>query len=408
MSIVFTPILSEYFRGQESIYSVCRTLSTYNNFGDDDIEDPKLGTQNLIASSLEQRDKIAVSPNRIIICNDILGGISKILDLSINEGECVMLPRPYMLNWNNLVQYKNGIPLFYDLNADDDWQIDEAHLEEQFAKQTQNGKTVRAILISHPSDITGSILSLESIRRILGFAYRRNLLVMVEESNGHVFTDSEEYFSFKKALQTLPDEIKSNLQLVIFDSKKFLFTFDSGFKSGYLELVNFDEETTSIISNYIALDPPGLVDSLLLACHYLTSSDSFSSTVSDEFNQVVEMSKSQQLIENKLKLCFLTKMVSQIQTIKNPPFKAGIHYLPKFVFPKKFISEAKEQGKEPDFLFCEMLFANEKIIAWPGSYFGCRTSDYIRLCRLNSNDILYADVYHRFKMFYLRLIEDFN
>lgn len=73
---------------------------------------------------------------------------------------------------------------------------------------------------------------------------------------------------------------------------------------------------------------------------------------------------------------------------------------PQVHFSQKFINQAKQQGKQPDFLYCMEMVEKTGIMTVPGSGFGQRDGSYhFRITNLVNPTSRMAEVLDRLKDF---------
>lgn len=402
--------ITEYWKNQEAIYRFSKYLEKEIFAEDlDYIYDCK-EARKLIASYFRDRDGVNIDPSSIVLTNDQIKGLDLILDLVIDSENCgVMMARPFITQWNDLVSYKQGRHVFYSLDYKTNWSINIEEISQQYEEAKAAGINPKVLLLSNPNDLTGSVMQRENIEELLRFCYEKNLLLFVDESNGYITSDNSNFTSVRKIMQEMPEPIKNNLQVVVSDSIKSSFLLDIGFRAAHMELVNFDHQACQMIREISDLNPPPFIDLNIMLILYVTDSVKMTAQIIDEeFAESADHSSNQLAIETRLKQVCFTKMAQSMSQGAIPEFMAGCHYLIKLDFPPKFIEFAKSQDKGPDRLFCEILFQDEKILATPGSAFGCETPDFIRVLRLSFVDIAFMDVLDRMMMTYERTKEDFQ
>jgi aspartate/methionine/tyrosine aminotransferase len=402
--------ITEYWKNQEHIFRM-------SNFLNDEVFENNLystyscaGAQRLLADYFGRRDKVKIDPDTLILVNGHIKGLEMVLDLAIeSESDGVMLAKPFLAQWNDLINYKKIPHTFYSLEYDEDWNIDIAEVARRYDESKARGVTPKVFMLSNPNDLTGSTMPRKSVEAILQFCYERNMLLYVNEENGHIASDNSDFKSIRIILEEMPEHIKTNLQVVIADSINSVYIVDIGFRAAHIELINFDSECRQMIREISHLNPPPVVDLItVLVLTIMNSVEMSTEIINEDFADSSDHYCNQLIIETRLKQLSITKIAKSIMEEPVPEFTAGCHYLMRFKFPQKFIDFAKSQGKAPDVLFCEILFDEEKILAVAGSAFGCKTPDFIRMLRLNLIDAAFMDVVDRAVMAYGRVKEDYD
>src|ERR1700678_1835743 len=121
----------------------------------------------------------------------ITSGVSETVDLCIsalvNPGEDILTPSPdYPLY--SAVLCKLGIAInAYDLNEDDAWQPELAHIERKLTPRT------RGIVLINPNNPTGSLCSRPMLEQIAEIARRHNLVVFADEIYDKLILEDDEH-----------------------------------------------------------------------------------------------------------------------------------------------------------------------------------------------------------------------
>ena len=98
-----------------------------------------------------------------------------------------------------------------------------------------------AICIINPGNPTGQVLSKENIRKILQFAYDRQLFVLADEVyQDNIYAEGCAFHSFRSVL--MESDFKNELELASFHSTSKGYMGECGFRSGYMEVNNLDAD----------------------------------------------------------------------------------------------------------------------------------------------------------------------
>ena len=98
-----------------------------------------------------------------------------------------------------------------------------------------------AICIINPGNPTGQVLSKDNIRKILQFAYDRQLFVLADEVyQDNIYAEGSAFYSFRSVL--MEQDFKDELELASFHSTSKGYMGECGFRSGYMEVNNLDAD----------------------------------------------------------------------------------------------------------------------------------------------------------------------
>jgi len=116
-----------------------------------------------------------VEAKDVILCS----GCSCALDLCIsvlaNPGQNILVPRPGFPLYRTLAEGLGIQTKFYDLKADQGWEVDLEHLESQIDENTA------AIVVNNPSNPCGSVFSRRHLQDILQVAARHFVPIIADE-----------------------------------------------------------------------------------------------------------------------------------------------------------------------------------------------------------------------------------
>jgi alanine transaminase len=92
-----------------------------------------------------------------------------------------MIPIPQYPLYTAAISLYGGSPAPYYMNEERGWQLDMEELERCYAESRKQGKSVKALVIINPGNPTGSILSKDTIEKVLEFSVRNKLVVVADE-----------------------------------------------------------------------------------------------------------------------------------------------------------------------------------------------------------------------------------
>lgn len=179
------------------------------------------GLRTSIARSLREVEGLDYSPaSDILVTPSAKHAIYLTMLSLINPGDEVLLLSPTWVSHEAIVKLVGGTPVPVQLQAGAGEDLDAAALSEKITART------RAILLNSPSNPTGRVLSLNSLRAIAGVAAEHDLCIISDEIYNRIVYDGLTATS----IATLPDAFGRTLTINGF-SKTYAMT---GWRLGYV------------------------------------------------------------------------------------------------------------------------------------------------------------------------------
>lgn len=279
----------------------------------------------------------------------------------------IMIPIPQYPLYTACIAANAAKAVPYYLDGDNNWSTSVQDIKNSCEKAKKDGLDVRAIVVINPSNPTGGCLLESEIKDIIQLAFDEELVILADEVYQANLYQPEErpFFSFKKALRSMPSHIADSVELVSFHSISKGQVGECGRRGGYFELVNFDEEVEqqlyklastqlcSPVSGQIAVDvlvkPPGPGEA------------------SYELHQkeLADIHKSLQERSNKLRAA-----LNKLEGYSCAESQGALYLFPNIKLPSKAIEAAEKVGKPADAWYCLELLRATGICLVPGSGFG--------------------------------------
>jgi aspartate/methionine/tyrosine aminotransferase len=187
-----------------------------------------------ITRFIDNRDGggVPADPNNIFLTNGASEGARYLLEMLIADSKSgIMIPTPQYPLYSATIKKCGGTQVNYYPDEDNDWKLDRSILEESIGKAEKEGVLVKGIVVINPGNPTGAVLEEESIREVIDFAERHNLVIIADE----VYQENmygTEFVSFAKALG------ESDVPLFSLHSTSKGFYGECGHRGGYLEVRN--------------------------------------------------------------------------------------------------------------------------------------------------------------------------
>ncbi|KAK3801941.1 hypothetical protein RRG08_063897 [Elysia crispata] len=145
--------------------------------------------------------------NQLIVTNGVTVLLENLAFALASPGEYIMIPKPYYFRLDQDFFERPGVltlPVDQPLpseTADNRYRLDVPALETAFLQAAREGKVVRAIHITNPSNPTGDVYTAQELKDLLGFAHRHQLHIIANELYGMSIYDQQVKFT---SILTLP------------------------------------------------------------------------------------------------------------------------------------------------------------------------------------------------------------
>ena len=323
-----------------------------------------------VARFIERRDGgFQCNENDIALTTGASEGVRRVIQaLLAHPNDGIMISAPQYPLYACSITMCGGKSVYYYLNEENGWTIDEHELERSYAEATRNGIRVRGIVVINPGNPVGSVLSQCTIKSIIAFAARRNLVIFADEVyQENVYVG--EFFSFKKCLRELQRDVPNNIydsqQLVSFHTVSKGMIGECGQRGGYIEYVGFDNDmmfqfrkmaASTLSSNTIGQIVVGL----------MTNPPKVGDESFPKYSR--EMHAIYSSLKNRAQKIF--QKLNQLENVSCQPITGAMYAFPKIEFPPAAIEAAKSMKVPVDEMYCLSMVEQAGIVTVPGSGFG--------------------------------------
>ena len=295
-----------------------------------------------IADKLRRENGVDYKATEVLVTAGLSEAVFAVLATILEEGDELLVPDPVWLNYINVPNLLNAVPVTYELKEENGYQLDLSEIKSKITPKT------RAIVIVTPNNPTGGVLSRETLEGLAKLAVKNDLLVISDEVYERLIYDGEKHIS----IASLPG-MKERTFTMNGMSKAYSMT---GWRLGY---VAAPEEYIAVINKFHQ--------------HNTTCAVSFGQAAAvvalrDEGNEVNEMVK-----EYQRRRDYAVKAINEID---------GLSCLcPKGAF--YIFINCKALGKKSAEL-ADYLLEHAKIALVPGDVFGPGGEGYLRMSFANS------------------------
>jgi len=137
-----------------------------------------------IAQKLKLQNGMNVDPEKeVVITPGASGGLYAALLATIRPGEGVLIPDPGWPQYTQMVRLVGGVPYYYRLDENNDYQIDFNSLE--------NYKNVKLIIVNTPHNPTGSVLNQATLARLKQFVQENDITIISDEAYEAIIFDEK-------------------------------------------------------------------------------------------------------------------------------------------------------------------------------------------------------------------------
>lgn len=174
-----------------------------------------------ISESYFKKEGLSYNPeNEIMVTVGAMEGLYLTLLSIIDEGDEVIIPTPYYVNYRQMVRMCHGIPVIVDSKENDSLSINVNGIEKAITPKT------KAIMINTPSNPAGKVIDQETLAAIAGLAIKHNLVIVSDEVYKCLIYDNTPF----KSIVTYKG-MRERTVLVNSISKEFCMT---GYRLGYI------------------------------------------------------------------------------------------------------------------------------------------------------------------------------
>lgn len=172
-----------------------------------------------IADKIMEETGIKYDPAKnVIVTIGAMGALYLLIKSYINEGDEVLIPAPYWINYSQMVTMSGGVPVIVSSDREG-FALSVGLLEQAVTPKT------RMMIINSPCNPTGEVYSRESLEAIAEIAKKNDLLVVADEAYSCILFDDAKFTS----IVDIPG-MKEHTVLVNSFSKRYSMT---GWRVGY-------------------------------------------------------------------------------------------------------------------------------------------------------------------------------
>lgn len=174
-----------------------------------------------ICKKLKEENGLDYEPAQIIVSNGAKHSIFNAVFATLEEGDEVLIPKPYWLTYPEVVKSCGGVPVYVMAKARHGYKVTAAQIENMITPHT------KMLIFNSPCNPTGAVYTEDEIRKIAEVCERYDLTVLSDEIYEKLIYGGETHFS----IASCSPAMKERTIVINGVSKSYAMT---GWRLGYL------------------------------------------------------------------------------------------------------------------------------------------------------------------------------
>lgn len=174
-----------------------------------------------IAEKLRRENGLDYDPSQIVVCNGGKHAIYNAMFATIEEGDEVLIPKPYWLTYPEVVTCCGGVPVYIYATPRHGYKVTAAQIEAMVTPKT------KMLILNSPCNPTGAVYTEPEIRAIAEVCLKHNIVVLSDEMYEKLIYGGETHFS----IAAVSPEMKEQTIIVNGVSKSYAMT---GWRLGFV------------------------------------------------------------------------------------------------------------------------------------------------------------------------------
>ncbi|EGF78436.1 hypothetical protein BATDEDRAFT_20287 [Batrachochytrium dendrobatidis JAM81] len=320
-----------------------------------------------VAEFIEKRDGFPSDPDSIFLTAGASPGVQMVLQTLISSDDVgIMIPIPQYPLYTASISLYGGNAVPYYLDESKDWGLTLEELTRSIKDGRSKNYQVRALCVINPGNPTGQCLPIDSMRQIIEFCHRENVVLMADEVYQTNIYKPEElpFHSFKKVLKSMGSKYES-VELFSFHSVSKGTIGECGRRGGYFECTGIDSSVKEMLYKIasVSLCPP--VQGQLMVEHMVhpPKSDGDSYALYKKENLAIYDSLRRRA--EKLASAF-----NSLEGVTCNSAQGAMYLFPRIRLSAKAVQAAMDADQAPDAFYSMALLNTTGVCVVPGSGFG--------------------------------------
>lgn len=128
-----------------------------------------------ICKKLIEENNCRYSIDEIVISSGAKNSITNTLLALTDEGDEVLLPKPYWVSYPEMVKLVNAVPVFIDTKKENEFKLTKEELKKSITSKT------KILVINNPSNPTGSVYTKDELIEIVKVCIQNNIYILADE-----------------------------------------------------------------------------------------------------------------------------------------------------------------------------------------------------------------------------------
>ncbi len=159
-------------------------------------------------------------PEQILVSNGAKHTLANIILATINPGDEVILPAPYWVTYNELVNLAGGKQVYIKASIENNWKITAEQIQQAITPKT------KLIILNNPNNPTGAVYTYQELAEIARVVARHPNILLISDEVYDSLTYEQPFISMG-----VFDSIRQQLVLVNAVSKTYAMT---GWRVGFM------------------------------------------------------------------------------------------------------------------------------------------------------------------------------
>jgi len=269
-------------------------------------------------------------------------GLYLILQAIIDDGDEVVVPKPYWVSYPEIVNYCGGTVVYADhLKENSLFELTAESYIEKFTLKT------KAVIINSPSNPTGMIMNSVELKKIVEACVQKNIFILFDDCYRRIIYSDDR---FESPLKLFPDAI-DNIAVISSLSKTFSMT---GWRLGYTIASEYICKAMAKVQGHSSSNPCSI--SQKAAVGALLDDQSYIDPMVNEYRERRD---------------YIAKTLREIGNINFVDPDGAFYFFPDFTY------HIKKMGFKDDNDFAMDILNKLNTIVVPGSAFGA--PNYLRI-----------------------------
>ncbi|KAK6935126.1 Aminotransferase, class I/classII [Dillenia turbinata] len=147
--------------------------------------------------------RVRINPDNIVLTAGATAGNEIITFCIADPGEALLVPTPYYPGFDRDLRWRTGVDIVpVKCYSSNNFEVTLPALERAYQEEINNKKSMKAILITNPSNPLGLTISPQTLTTILDFAAEKSIHVISDEVYAGTVFSSQPFTSILEIIQT--------------------------------------------------------------------------------------------------------------------------------------------------------------------------------------------------------------